>query len=360
MKIRCESIHHFLPRTTLEVTSGIVGPYAMAGYSDAEWYCILGLRAGEKTGLGQILDPDHGWLLLDVLRRRQGDPRFFFAVPKCLYTLPSFCDGQLDWFLGRENIRIEAVERDMLTDDLAAAAELYPFIKRLQEYPVVLIGPEPLRATESFLHYKRFVPISTPNLHREPGGIDRGQPTHFYTRRHEFVFSVHVPQDWDKNRRLQWILVVNGKAETANGWLQPEWEVDEGVIQMNLGPGGAPPANPPNQYPQVSSGSQDVRAVVGKPVELTLQGSDDGIPKPRKPRPNLTTPPPPQGLRVRWLHYRGAGRATFTPDQSVPVHGTPISESTQAVFDSPGTYIVRAVLFDGLLETPHDITVTVK
>ena len=173
MKIRCESIHHFLPRTTLEVTSGIVGPYAMAGYSDAEWYCILGLRAGEKTGLGQILDPDHGWLLLDVLRRRQGDPRFFFAVPKCLYTLPSFCDGQLDWFLGRENIRIEAVERDMLTDDLAAAAELYPFIKRLQEYPVVLIGPEPLRATESFLHYKRFVPISTPNLHREPGGIDR-------------------------------------------------------------------------------------------------------------------------------------------------------------------------------------------
>ena len=210
-------------------------------------------------------------------------------------------------------------------------------------------------------NYKELLDVPVgPNNRFEPGPPDRGQPTHFYTRRHEFVFSVHVPQDWDKNRRLQWILVVNGKTETANGWLQPEWEVDEGVIQMNLGPGGAPPANPPNQYPQVSSGSQDVRAVVGKPVELTLQGSDDGLPAPRKPRPNLTTPPPPQGLRVRWLHYRGAGRATFTPDQSVPVHGTPISESTQAVFDSPGTYIVRAVLFDGLLETPHDITVTVK
>lgn len=172
MKIRCESITHFLPRTSADVYSGVVGPYAMAGYSDAEWYCILGLRTGDQTGLGQILDPDHGRLLLDVLRRRQADPRFFFAVPKCLYDLPHFCDGQIDWFLGRENIRIEAVERDRLTDDLARQAGLYPLISRLQEFPLVLIGPEPLRAMKDVLHYGHFVPISTPNLHREPGGID--------------------------------------------------------------------------------------------------------------------------------------------------------------------------------------------
>jgi hypothetical protein len=203
------------------------------------------------------------------------------------------------------------------------------------------------------------VPVGLNNRF-EPGPADRGQPTHFYTRRHEFVFSVAVPADWDKNRRLQWMLVVNGKTETANGWLQPEWEVDDGVIQMNLGPGGAPPADPPNRHPQVTSGSRAVSAAVGQPVSLTIQATDDGIPKPRRPRPGQTTPLPPQGLRVRWLHYRGAGRVSFAPEQSVPVHGVPIDETTQAVFDTPGAYIVRAVLFDGLLETPHDINVTVK
>ena len=210
-------------------------------------------------------------------------------------------------------------------------------------------------------NYKELLDLPVgPSNRFEPGPADRNQPTHFYARRHEFVFSVNVPKDWEKTRRLQWILVVNGKTETANGWLQPEWEIDDGVIQMNLGPGGAPPTDPPNQYPKVTSGSKDITATVNMPVTLTVQATDDGIPRPRKPRPNATTPPPPQGLRVRWLHYRGAGSVTFTPEQSVPVHGTPISESTQAVFSAPGAYLVRAVAFDGLLETPYDIVVTVK
>ena len=150
------------------------------------------------------------------------------------------------------------------------------------------------------------VPVG-PNNRFEPGPPDRQQPTHFYSRRHEFVFTVDVPKDWDKTRRLQWMLTVNGKTETANGWLQPEWEVDEGVIQMNLGPGGAPPSDPPNRRPRVTTGSKDVATTVKTPVTLSIQATDDGIPKPRRPRPGATTPPPPQGLRVRWLHYRGAG-----------------------------------------------------
>ena len=31
--------------------------FAQVGYSDAEWYCMYGIREGEKTGLGQILSP---------------------------------------------------------------------------------------------------------------------------------------------------------------------------------------------------------------------------------------------------------------------------------------------------------------
>lgn len=207
-------------------------------------------------------------------------------------------------------------------------------------------------------NYKEQIDIPVgPNNRFEPGPIDRQQPTHFYTRRSEFVFTVDVPKDWDKTKRLQWILVVNGKTEIANGWLQPEWEVDEGVIQMNLGPGGAPP-NPPNHRPEVTATSKDVTATVGTPTTLSIEASDDGIPVPRKPRPGTT--PPPQGLRVRWLHYRGAGSVQFTPDRSVPVHGKPISETTAAVFDTPGTYVVRAVVSDGLLESPFDFVVIAK
>lgn len=200
------------------------------------------------------------------------------------------------------------------------------------------------------------IPIG-PNNRFEPGPVDRNQPTHFYTRRHEFIFTVDVPKDWDKQRRLQWILVANGKTETANGWLQPEWEVDDGVIQMNLGPGGAPP-NPPNTTPKVTSGSKDLSATIGTPVQVSLEATDDGIPAPRKARPGST--PPPQGLRVRWLHYRGPGVVRFTPDRSTPVYGKPIAESTQAVFEAAGQYVIRAMVSDGLLETPYDINVVVK
>lgn len=166
MKIHEESIGHYLAMLHAGQR------FSMAGFSDAEWYCILGLRHGEKTGLGQVLDSGHGQLLLGILRQRQSDPRWIFAVPKCLYGLPSFCNHEIDWFLGRENIRIEAQERDMLTDDLAREAGLYPLIERLQHMRVGMVGPAELKGCH-FLGYRRFVEIATPNLHQEPGGIDR-------------------------------------------------------------------------------------------------------------------------------------------------------------------------------------------
>jgi hypothetical protein len=209
-------------------------------------------------------------------------------------------------------------------------------------------------------NYKELLDVPVgPNNKFEPAPVDRVQPTHFYTRRQRFVFTVDVPKDWDKNRRLVWTLTVNGKPEMANGWLQPEWEIDEGVIQMNIGGGGAPP-NPPNHYPQVTGGSKEQTVAVNTPVTLSVQATDDGIPKPRKPRPNATTPPPKTGIKVVWQHYRGAGKVQFSVEQSEPVYGAPLSESTQATFDSPGTYVVRALVTDGLLQTPHDILVQVK
>ena len=78
-----------------------------------------------------------------------------------------------------------------------------------------------------------------PNNFFAPGPEDRGQPTHFLTRRQRFVFTFIVPADQGLEERLTWTLTAHGRTDTVQGWLQPEWEADDGVIQMNLGPGGA-------------------------------------------------------------------------------------------------------------------------
>src|SRR5215475_14087354 len=52
------------------------------------------------------------------------------------------------------------------------------------------------------------VPVGPDNA-IEPGG-DRGQPTHFVTRRHKDVFSVKVPKDFGK-QTLTWTLKVHGQ-----------------------------------------------------------------------------------------------------------------------------------------------------
>src|SRR5438093_6476155 len=46
------------------------------------------------------------------------------------------------------------------------------------------------------------IPIG-PNNSVEPGGPDRGQPTHFFPRRNRYVFRVKVPKDWG-NKDVVW------------------------------------------------------------------------------------------------------------------------------------------------------------
>jgi len=207
---------------------------------------------------------------------------------------------------------------------------------------------------------------------------DLGQPTHFYPRRSLFVFKVDLPNDWPQEKRLVWTVAAHGRASQASGWLQPEWEVDNGVIQMNLGTGGAPPENPPNSAPSISLNA-DTTAVAGKALRLSASLKDDGIPKARKrpaPPAGQAPPPPPMlppgaapkpramlGLRVRWILYRGpdsGGEVSFEEDSSKPVVGaTEAQAATEAVFSKPGAYWLRAIATDGMLETPYDLKVTV-
>jgi hypothetical protein len=182
--------------------------------------------------------------------------------------------------------------------------------------------------------------------------VDSGQPTHFYTRRHRFAFKVTLPKDWDKDKKVTWTVTAHGETCSAIGWLQPEWETDDGVRQMNAGGAGlAPPADPPNMAPVITGGSPDQTAAVGKPIKLTASATDDGIPaRGRGGR---------GGLGIKWIQYRGPGEVSFDPD-TTPGAGKTADSSTMATFSAPGMYWIQAVASDGLLEAVHNIKVTVK
>lgn len=192
MLIREESINHYLEWIKAE------RQWCLPGFSDAEWYCILGLREGDRTGLGQIISKEHGRKLADVLRRRQGDPRFIPAVPKCIFNhnvpfdgdlyvgkgwqtdcfgkhhmfrrgISGFADGEVDWWLGSQGIKIEwAQERDVITDDLAREAGLFPLIRQAQSMRTLVIGPEELGGFCNLCLRCGHVAIESPNLHLDP------------------------------------------------------------------------------------------------------------------------------------------------------------------------------------------------
>ena len=215
------------------------------------------------------------------------------------------------------------------------------------------------------------LPIGQNNFF-DQGSQDRGQPTHFYTRRQHFIFRVVVPKDWDKTRKLVWTMTSRGHVNQAKAWLQPEWELNPGVISENNGGGVLDPANKP---PSIAA---PALAAITLPDALTLTASanDDGVPKPRRRRPAAdpaaaaaalaaaaANPDAPirrtEGLRIRWIQYRGPGTVTFDPDNSPGEYGKPLEHTTKVSFSAPGTYVVRVIASDGQIEATHDTTVTV-
>jgi hypothetical protein len=215
------------------------------------------------------------------------------------------------------------------------------------------------------------IPVG-PNNRVDLGGDDRGQPTHFYPRRQRFVFKVTVPADWDKNRKVQWILTSRGRTDVAKGWLQPEWELNPGVYSENNGGGVLEEGN---RAPSVT-GSTTQTFTMGSPATLTVSATDDGLPKPiqRPASAAATATPSPasadvdpnqrrrrraEGLRIKWIQYRGPGQVTFDPADAPAVYGKPVELTTKVSFSAPGTYLLRAIAGDGQIESIHDVTVTV-
>lgn len=212
-------------------------------------------------------------------------------------------------------------------------------------------------------NYKEIVDIPVgPDNSLEPGGPDQGQPTHFLAARHKFVFSVTVPKDWDKKKRLTWTLTVRGKTEKANGFLLPEWEINNQVRGQNgdtLHPVTVGNAADYNEAPVITVGPAQ-RITLPATATLTAAVTDDGLPKPRQRRQTAAAPAPPQSrLFVNWIMYRGPAGATvaFASDTTPVVDG---KASTTATFSQAGQYVVRAYADDGAVTVPADIAVTVS
>jgi len=217
------------------------------------------------------------------------------------------------------------------------------------------------------------VPIGPTNSF-EPGGADRGQPTHFYARRHMFVFTIKVGKDWGPDDKLVWTLVTHGHTDRAKASLNPAWQLDNGTISENAGSGVVDWSN---EAPTISgTGPQTV--TLPNTATLTANATDDGLPKPKaqrrrgveapKPEENLTGIPsiiPAQlmrgpGLGIKWILYRGPGAVRFDPPAGPPVYGKPVTSSTTVKFSVPGNYRLRAIASDGALETSYDFDIVVN
>lgn len=171
----------------------------------------------------------------------------------------------------------------------------------------------------------------------EPGGPDRGQPTHFDVRRHKDVFKVTVPKDFPRTQRLTWTLNVHGQPLAVQGSLDPVWQID----RLRTTRGGNINDVDSNLPPKVDVTPDAKTVAVGRPLTLAIAATDDGRPKRRNSTESV-------GMTVLWSKFRGPGKATFAAPSMRVKDG---KATTTVTFSEPGEYILQSVVDDGSGET---------
>src|SRR2546428_2845788 len=160
-------------------------------------------------------------------------------------------------------------------------------------------------------------------------GVDRGQPTHFTTRRHKDVFKVTVPKDFG-DQKLVWTLTAHGQTQQVIATLKPVWQID----RLRTTRGGNSEKVSSNLPPVVNVSVSNQTA---SGATLSVSATDDGLPKRRGTSE-------PAGLTVMWAKYRGPGDVQFSATQAKLANGTAM---TSATFSELGDYILQAVVDDG-------------
>jgi hypothetical protein len=167
------------------------------------------------------------------------------------------------------------------------------------------------------------VPVG-PDNRVDPGGPDRGQPTHFLTHRQWGMFTIVVPGNFPE-KMLTWTLVTNGRTMTVPMTLNKDYEISPlkdpalgntpPVVQID----GAKVQGPPRGI------TANLTTTVGKAVALRPTITDDMVMDPRRP---ADAPK----LFVSWSKFRGTGLVHFL---------NPRTADTTATFDTPGEYVIR-------------------
>jgi hypothetical protein len=228
------------------------------------------------------------------------------------------------------------------------------------------------------LEEQPYVPVGPDNAF-EPGDPDRGQPTHFYPRRQQFMFRIQVPRDWG-NKELIWTLTSNGKTEKAYGTLLPIWEIGPLVYEQNRSTTLLHHKDEPiNQAPSIKLlSAPQATLTLPETLSVTVSVADDELPVPPPPRRRRSgdanvearVPDSPMTqavvrldpgwrLGVIWVHHRGPGTVTFDPMRQ-PIDGKAGQAVARASFSEPGSYVLRAYADDGVLMNYVDVTVVIK
>ncbi len=185
----------------------------------------------------------------------------------------------------------------------------------------------------------------------EPGGPDRGQPTHFLPGRQWGVFTIRVPKEFDG--KLIWTLTVNGETTQIPLRLDPLWLLDPYVDAS----GNTPPwisfdlSQAGHQGPPLKVVHTE-RVKVGEPASLPVWLADDA-----KVGLGAAAPPALPPIRVAWFRMRGPTGVEFQPSDKpemtrVKWPGAPANPkvtghaTTSAIFRKPGEYWLAAVVND--------------
>lgn len=180
------------------------------------------------------------------------------------------------------------------------------------------------------------IPIG-PDNRIEPGGPDRGQPTHFLPRRNWGVFTIQVPADFG-NEELVWYLTANDQPTEIPLHLKKDWEVEP---YKEKAQGNTPPTvrfspDAPGQQGPPMELSASLEGTVGEPVELEVWATDDGvIVDPFRPERAIDPP-----VKLFWSKYRGPGEVTFA-NAEPEVSKENGHAKTSATFSEPGDYVIR-------------------
>jgi hypothetical protein len=186
----------------------------------------------------------------------------------------------------------------------------------------------------------------------EPGGPDRGQPTHFLPGRQWGVFTITVPKDFGPDKKLTWTIVSNGKTTAIPVGLNPLWVISPFKDATGNTPpfigfqeGGPFAQGPPREM--ITS----LTAEVQKPLTLTVWVADDARIPPAFEAFAKFIP----AVTLGWSLYRGPGDVTFESakprvekaDFKPPPGATYAGKSTAtATFSKPGEYVLEVVAND--------------